>query len=101
VPQPWEFACPTWVLPPAGGWYRQTGLTSSSQLGGYRGYGISKKGHLMGYVSTFCAPKTRKIPKKMIKITKKGNLIDYVSRLSCAKNSEKIPKIIKKYGKNQ
>ena len=55
----------------------------------------------MGYVSTFCAPKTRKIPKKKIKITKKGNLIDYVSRLSCAENSEKFRKILKKYRKIQ
>jgi hypothetical protein len=55
----------------------------------------------MGYVSTFCAPKTRKIPKKKIEITKKGNSINYVSRLSCTRNSEKIPKIIKKYRKIQ
>ena len=55
----------------------------------------------MGYVSTCCSLKTRKNPKKMIKITKKGNLIGYVSRLSCAKNSEKIPKNIKKYRKIQ
>jgi hypothetical protein len=49
-------------------WYPPVGPTSYSSLGGYQGYGISKKGNLMAYISNFSVLKS---PKNAEKIQKK------------------------------